>query len=56
MGGVFSQTEGFTSVGDLWGPMAFHAVCTGLGAGLLGKAIRPKLAAQPGQYGEATGR
>jgi hypothetical protein len=41
MGGVFSQTEGFTRLGDLWGPMAFHALCTGLGVGLLGKALRP---------------
>jgi len=49
MGGVFSQIEGFTNLGELWGPMAFHAVCTGLGAGLLGKALKTNPTAYPGK-------
>jgi len=46
LGGVFSRAEGFTTFSGLWGPMAFHAVCTGLGAGLLGKTVSPKVAVQ----------
>ncbi|MFC2038017.1 hypothetical protein ACFLYD_08710 [Chloroflexota bacterium] len=42
---MFSQTEGFTNLSDLWGPMAFHALCTGLGTWLFGKAARLKVAA-----------
>jgi hypothetical protein len=37
LGGVYSQTEGFASVHDLWGPMAFHAMVTGMGTCLVGK-------------------
>lgn len=46
LGGVFSRAEGFTTLGGLWGPLAFHAVCTGLGAGLLGKIAGPKAVVQ----------
>jgi len=46
LGSVFSQAEGFTSFSGLWGPMAFHAVCTGLGVGLLGRAVSLKAVAQ----------
>ena len=46
LGGVFSQTEGFTGLGGLWGPMAFHAVCMGLGTYLVGKAGQPVPAVQ----------
>ncbi len=34
MGAVFSQDMPFS---QLWGPMAFHAITTGLGAFLIGK-------------------
>ena len=37
LGGVYSQTEGFASVNDLWGPMAFRAMVTGMGTCLVGK-------------------
>jgi hypothetical protein len=42
MGGVFSQAEGFTSLGGLWGALAFHAISMALGAYLLGKAATAK--------------
>ena len=41
VGGVISQD--FVRVSQLWGAMAFHAVTTGLGTALLGKAIWPNL-------------
>jgi len=39
MGAVVSQSEGFASLGTLVGPIAFHAIATGLGTGLVGKGI-----------------
>jgi len=45
LGGVFSQTEGFTTLGDLWGPMAFHLVCMVLGTYFVGRPARLRLAA-----------
>jgi hypothetical protein len=39
VGGVFSQAEGFASLNELWVGLAFHAVVTALGTGLLGKSI-----------------
>ena len=42
MGGVFSQQEGFTRLGDLWGLLAFHAVVTAVGAALAGKGFGAK--------------
>ena len=48
MGGVFSQAEGFTSLNDLWIGLAFHAVTTALGTGLLGKSIGPRRTALAG--------
>ena len=36
LGGVLSHD--FTSLAQLWGALAFHAICTGLGIALLGKA------------------
>lgn len=42
MGGVFSQADGFASLNDLWVGLAFHAVATALGTGMLGKSIAPK--------------
>ncbi len=39
MGGVFSQTEGFTSVNQLWAGLAFHAISTGLGTAMLATAL-----------------
>ncbi|MBN1657174.1 MAG: hypothetical protein JXA93_02170 [Anaerolineae bacterium] len=37
MGAVVSQD--FTSLSDLWGALAFHAIATGLGTGLVGKGM-----------------
>ena len=37
MGGVFSHSEGFTRLGQLWGAIAFHVVSTGMGMFCLGK-------------------
>jgi hypothetical protein len=42
VGGVFSQAEGFTNLNDLWVGLAFHAVATALGTGMLGKSIGPR--------------
>jgi hypothetical protein len=42
VGGVFSQAEGFNSLNDLWAGLAFHAVVTALGTGLLSKAVGAK--------------
>jgi len=39
---VFSLQEGFRSVGDLWGPMAFHAETMTLGSLCIGKAASSK--------------
>ena len=39
MGGVFSQNEGFTALGQLWGPIIFHTVTLGLGVWCLGRGI-----------------
>jgi hypothetical protein len=41
MGGVFSQAEGFASLNDLWVGLAFHALATALGTGMLGKSMAP---------------
>ncbi len=41
MGGVFSHAEGFTSLDQLWGGIAFHTVSMGLGVACLGRA-RPQ--------------
>jgi hypothetical protein len=41
MGGVFSQAEGFTTLNDLWVGLAFHAMVTALGTGMLGKSMAP---------------
>lgn len=55
MGGVFSQKEGFTSINQLWGAFAFHLVATGVGTGLIGRAVatnksqRSAQAALPGE-------
>jgi hypothetical protein len=49
VGAVFSQTEGFTDIVALAGAFAFHAVFTGLGTYMVGKAAadrRAKRAAQ----------
>ncbi len=45
LGGVFSLQEGFESLGDLWGPMVFHAVTMALGSFYIGKAASAKKAA-----------
>jgi hypothetical protein len=37
MGAVVSQD--FTSLSGLWGALAFHAITTGLGIGLVGKGM-----------------
>lgn len=42
MGGVFSHAEGFTSLGLLWGGLAFHTVSMGLGVFFLGAARKPR--------------
>jgi hypothetical protein len=42
VGGVFSQAEGFTTLNDLWVGLAFHAVATALGTGMLSKAVGTK--------------
>jgi hypothetical protein len=49
VGAVFSQAEGFTDIVALAGAFAFHAVFTGLGTYMVGKAAadrRAKRAAQ----------
>ncbi len=46
MGAVFSHTEGYTSLDLLWGGLAFHTVCMGLGVFLLGRARQPRLTAE----------
>jgi len=38
MGGVFSCAARVASLMGLIGPFAFHAICMGLGAFLMGKA------------------
>ncbi|HEX9016341.1 MAG TPA: hypothetical protein VF960_10155 [Chloroflexota bacterium] len=47
MGGVFSHAEGYTSLDLLWGGLAFHTVCMGLGVFLLGQARKPLPVAEP---------
>ena len=42
MGGVFSHAEGFTSLDLLWGGLAFHTVCMGLGVFFIGLARRTR--------------
>ena len=44
LGGVYTQTEGFTSLNDLWVPMAFHATGMGLGTYLIRKPALSKAA------------
>lgn len=46
MGGVFSHTEGFTMLSELWGGLAFHTVSGGLGMFCLGRA---GIGLQPGE-------
>jgi hypothetical protein len=48
VGGVFSQSEGFTSLNDLWIGLAFHAVMMALGTTLLAKSIGTKRTALAG--------
>ncbi len=36
--GVFSHAQGFTSLNDLWAPMAFHTVSMGLDVFCMGRA------------------
>jgi len=38
LGMVFSHSEGFTRLSQLWGPIVSHVVTTGLGMFCLGKA------------------
>jgi hypothetical protein len=38
MGAVFSHAEGYIRMSEMWGPMSFHVVFTGLGMFCLGKA------------------
>ena len=38
MGGVFSHSEGFTRMSELWGGLAFHTVSGALGMLCLGRA------------------
>ena len=45
MGGVFSHAEGFTSLDLLWGGLAFHTVCMGLGVFFIGLARKPRAVA-----------
>ncbi len=47
MGGVFSRSEGFTSLDLLWGGLAFHTICMGLGVFFLGLARKPRAEAKP---------
>lgn len=44
VGGVLSQTEGFRTVGELVPGLIFHALTTGSGAALLGRANARKRA------------
>jgi len=39
MGAVFSHSEGFASLGELWGAMAFHTLAMALGVFSLGKGV-----------------
>ncbi|HSJ56327.1 MAG TPA: hypothetical protein VLC95_04050 [Anaerolineae bacterium] len=39
MGAVFSQMDGFTSIGELVPGLAFHAFVTALGTSMLAKAV-----------------
>ena len=38
MGAVFSHTEGFTRLSELWGAIAFHTVASGLGVFCMGRS------------------
>ena len=42
VGGVFLQTEGFTSLSTMWPALLFHAVTTGLGTYFVGKPAKPQ--------------
>lgn len=48
MGGVFSQSEGFTELNLLWGGLVFHAVTTGAGVWLVGGAAGARRTAGAG--------
>lgn len=38
MGGVFSQSEGFTQISDLWPGMLFHMLCMAGGMVMISRA------------------
>jgi hypothetical protein len=38
LGGVFSQSEGFTRLNDMWGALGFHAIAMALGTFCIGRA------------------
>jgi hypothetical protein len=42
LGAVVSQTEGFTTLGELVPGLAFHALVTALGTSMLAKAVGPR--------------
>jgi hypothetical protein len=44
LGGVFSHTPGFTTIGELLPGLGFHIVCMALGMFLLGKSFTPAAA------------
>jgi len=44
MGAVFSQAEGFTTIGELIPGLAFHAFSTVLGTSMLAKAVGKHIA------------
>jgi hypothetical protein len=48
MGGVFSQAEGFTTLGALWPGLAFHAAATALGTGMLARGFGSRQATPAG--------
>jgi hypothetical protein len=52
VGGVFSQAEEFTSLNNLWIGLAFHAVATALGTGMLSKSLGSRHAALTGTLPE----
>jgi hypothetical protein len=40
VGGVLSQAEGFASLSELWGALAFHAIAMAMGTLCIGRAVR----------------
>ncbi|MHB8992464.1 MAG: hypothetical protein ACYC66_12655 [Chloroflexota bacterium] len=55
LGGVFSHAEGFTSVNDLWGGLAFHTVSMILGMFCLGQASAARHGASSEHSGATVG-